>query len=220
MTSRWLFSVACATLAVSPSARAQSPAVTGTIVHGRVRDSLLGIPVQRGVAFLGNNQATVLERDGSFRFSPIEPGTSGLTVSCFRGGQIFDPRVLVRRSLTVHPDTGVYLDLYTDSRVCDPRPLVEIAGTFTGHYSLGFEQSRFTPCGGGPSSWVVLSDRSQRARFPPDTTAADGYAEYFVRWRGRQLGPGQYGHMGISEYELLVTEVIEARAPRARDCEP
>ena len=45
-----------------------------------------------------------------------------------------------------------------------------------------------------------------------------GATRYFVRWRGRLRGPGFFGHMGGSLYELAVAEVLEIRAPRRGDC--
>ena len=40
----------------------------------------------------------------------------------------------------------------------------------------------------------------------------------FVRWTGTLVGPGTYGHMGMSPFEFNVDSVLKVRAPRKGDC--
>lgn len=90
---------------------------------------------------------------------------------------------------------------------------------FRGTYSFGFEVSSFEPCSSG-EQWWVLSDEDLHVAY--ERTVGEGakyaYVPVFVRLRGR-IGPeGRYGHLGVYQRELTVTEVLEIREARQGDC--
>jgi len=118
---------------------------------------------------------------------------------------------------------------------CDPRPVRRVSGTFSGHYTPGFESSKFVPC---PSSeWFIPADsldaypydarrawvrwsvgRMRELKWPKAPRDPYGNSRYYVRWRGTVVGPGRYGHLGVSAFELQVDSVAELRAPGPQDC--
>ena len=94
---------------------------------------------------------------------------------------------------------------------------------FRGHYTPGFEVSRFVACGAPPDDqpwWVVLSPRAFEQRdsamraLPPVPGS-----RVFVRWRGALGAQAATGHLGKSARHLHVMELAELRAPREDDCE-
>lgn len=46
-----------------------------------------------------------------------------------------------------------------------------------------------------------------------------GNPRFYVRWQGTVEGPGEYGHLGISPFEIWVDSLIEIRAPSKADCQ-
>jgi hypothetical protein len=115
---------------------------------------------------------------------------------------------------------GDTLRLWTDGEPCDRRELVREHGTWTGHYVPGFESSDFRICGDtGRKIWVEFApDFWDR----PQQTWPEGgdryYPRYFVRFRGRLVGPYSYGHLGVADYELTVDSVAFVRLASVRDC--
>jgi len=105
-----------------------------------------------------------------------------------------------------------------------------LSGTFRGLWHGGFEESRFVPCGarsGVPAEvngaiWLSL---------PRDSAAADAIQARFPRGRyrpmeslyihvhGRLHGPGIFGHLGGSSYELEVDSLVEARRMSWDQCQ-
>ena len=111
-------------------------------------------------------------------------------------------------------------------------PLLLLAGAavaepqlaeYRGHYSWGFEVSRFVACDAPASDrpwWVTLSDRALAQR---DSAVAaltgPAPAKVFVRWRGVAGGRlPSAGHMGRSTRYFAAAEILELRLPREDDC--
>jgi hypothetical protein len=98
----------------------------------------------------------------------------------------------------------------------------------------GFETSMFAPCVPFESfigtayegvdradAWVSFSEAAGaqgRSMWPPDTKPAQEYPPMYVRWRATVEGPASYGHMGVSLYNMRVTEVMELRRSAPTDC--
>jgi hypothetical protein len=110
-----------------------------------------------------------------------------------------------------------------------------VAGIFQGHYTPGFESSDFVPC--SADGWFIPGDSleaykydARRAwvtwpqsvgdgvKWPDAPRDSYGNPRYYVRWRGTVVGPGHYGHMGVSPFEFVVDAVLELRPPTAKDC--
>ena len=72
-----------------------------------------------------------------------------------------------------------------------------------------------------PHAWVTWAVPKGAKSFSwPKIEKRDawGNATYFVRWHGTMTGPGNYGHMGVSEFELKVDRLIAIEEPNARSC--
>lgn len=143
---------------------------------------------------------------------------------------------IVSSDSIVFTDTArVRHDWVVSSVGCDLRPVRKLTGVFSGHYTPGFESSRFVPC--PADAWFIPSDSLDTYRYDarrawatwrnaknqelkwPDAPRDDyGNETYYVRWRGTVVGPGSYGHMGVSPFEFFVDSVITLRAPAKNDC--
>jgi hypothetical protein len=175
---------------------------------------------------------------GQYRLDSLPAGTYPITFSCygkglFAGGGGDSPPVRLESEDTVR------LDYQFGGGSCDLRPERVLHALFTGFYSSGFEQSDFLFCadspwfadadtvGMGPVQRTALVVRPRDGKFRGEPTKWPkprlvyppwDYPEYFIRWTGRLKGPGRYGHMGVSMFELTVDSIVEVRTPRSSDC--
>jgi hypothetical protein len=223
-------------LSAQPSiAHAQSPRVSGRVV---VTGSDAGVP--RVLACASRKSPFLWEcaesaANGEFSLDSV-PSGGELVFRCSRRrglqGEVAAPRAGAALSRTE-------LRIEVDTLGCDLRPLRRMAGVFAGHWSRGFEQSSFTPC--ATASWYVSSDTlgisdyarsawlslsgGDRAPGAPAVWPRArlvlppwNYPEHFIRWRGTVIGPGRYGHMGVSGFEAHVDSILEVRTPASTDC--
>jgi hypothetical protein len=105
------------------------------------------------------------------------------------------------------------------ARAAGEPPLPE----YHGHYSWGFEVSRFVACGSPADDrpwWVTLSDRALAQRDSVVATLpGPAPARVYVRWRGVAGGRlPSAGHMGRSRRYFAAGEIVELRLPRSGDC--
>lgn len=68
-------------------------------------------------------------------------------------------------------------------------------GTFAGQHQSGFEFYGFRPCGHTAWSWLEGD--------------VPGNGGAWVRFEGLRYGPGQFGHLGASEYIFVIEKVLE-----------
>lgn len=231
---------------LTPLVRATSPAQTRRLpraaaLFGIVRDSASGDPIQKSwvCAFIPAGPSALESRCarvdvlGAYRLDSLPAVGMRISISCetIRGigrglaydSLVFADSVALRRDWSV-PTTG-----------CDRRPVRRVAGVFRGHYTPGFESSEFIPC--AADGWFIPGDsldlypfnaRRAWATWPPGVgrnlewpdAPRDRYgnSRYYVRWRGTVVGPGRYGHMGVSPFEFVVDTVLELRPPAQKDC--
>lgn len=152
------------------------------------------------------------------------------TVRMF-GGWIATDSVEIRSGQSVRRDWQVSM------AGCDMRPVRRITREFRGHYVGGFEASDFRPCEkdawftpddslekypfDNRRAWATWSERAGKSVRWPDGApprASDANPRYYLHVRGTVVGPGHYGHMSISAFELFVDSVVEIRVPSASDC--
>ena len=231
-----------AALAQASSAKTQRPSAGTGVIAGTLRDVASGHPLVRGsvcVSFArdeAQNDVRCERADsaGAFRLEDVPAGPRMLRVACTTYplfAQFLDSvRVVV-------PERGtVSRHLSVGTAGCDLRPLRRITRVFSGHYTSGFEMSEFVPC--PRDRWFIPSDsvgtlRGLRGRAwvrgtkPGGLGAAllqatpervSGGGRYFVRWRGTIEGPYNYGHMGMSPFQITVDSVLDARTPGPGDC--
>jgi hypothetical protein len=171
---------------------------------------------------------------GRYRLDSLPPLHTPVRVMCTWIGRQMG--ILIGLDTIPVPVSGYAThDMTVPTTGCDPRPVRRVKGIFRGHYTPGFESSEFIPC---PSdSWIIPGDSIQPSspfasawatwpdkRFsasppwPKAPRGRSGNATYFVRWRGTVVGPGNYGHMGMSGFEFMIDSLLEIRAPGRRDC--
>ena len=223
-------------------AAAQTNGASIGALEGTVRDSA-GQPIEKasvctivqesrgfGRAHCGRPDST-----GAYHVDSLPASRLGFTVTC-AGVRPFDGRVVASDSLQIQAGSQAHRDWIVSRAGCDPRPLRRVAGTFRGHYTSGFEASKFVPC--AADAWFIPGDslgtylydaRLAWARLQP-TVARQGLVwpevprdvygspRFYVRWRATVIGPGHYGHMGVSPFQIWVDSLLELRAPSARDC--
>jgi hypothetical protein len=237
--------IAVLMLGTAASLSAQRP--TGeALLEGTVRDSATGRGVVRARVcarlpsrpnVLWSVCAPVDTVSAAYRLDSLPSGRSQVSVAC-ETGRIFGAHTLGRDSLTVSGAAPTRRDWVVDTSECDPRPLRQVEGVFRGYYTPGFEASDFVPCAADawflPSdslktepyderdAWVRLRPGSLPEKFDWPRAPKDDFGNptYYVQWRGTVIGPGRYGHMGVSPFELRVDSVLTLRAPRRDDCRP
>jgi hypothetical protein len=172
---------------------------------------------------------------GVFRLAGLQPGEYTLRLQCV--SLTLPGSVLDHVSVEITRAEPVRREFSVNTATCDKRPRRVITGTFRGHYSAGFEESRFTPC--PADRWFIPSDsvgtrfvrrgeawvtwRTPPGRRPPVAWPEverdrHGGRKYYVRFSGTVTGPGSYGHIGIAPFLMTVDSVLEARTPAPNDC--
>src|SRR5689334_10463136 len=98
---------------------------------------------------------------------------------------------------------------------------------YSGEWESGLETSVFRGCNGTMPGkvWVSLSPDANVGTRWSDNSSRASTRTYYVRVRGilrgpvdrRRAGTG-YGHLGVSDYELYVTRVLEVKPPGEPNC--
>ena len=230
------------TLSVTQAVAAQSRSVPATVVDigGVVTEATSRRPAQRMwvCAYTPPRESSSsqpcapIDSAGSYKLDHVPLGTVRLAVVCERllG---FGKTVALDTIVVVEP-RFVRKDWSVQTLGCDTRPVRHLRGVFRGHYTGGFEESKFVPC--PQDAWFLPGDSLDVYRYDarmawaeiPGATSINwpekvphnswGSALFYVRWRGAVTGPGRYGHMGVSAFEFRVDSILEIRAPRRNDC--
>jgi len=162
------------------------------------------------------------------------PDTIHLSVHCPVTRVFWTGRAVeVRDVALAMRDTAITIAV--DAAGCEEPPLRTVTGEFSGHYTAGFEASEFIPCQPfadlsrtayaelRDAAWLQFSFDPSQLQWPESgrrrrDTAGNTYEQYYVRVRGTLVGPGMYGHLGSSLYELTAERVLELRAAGSTDC--
>jgi hypothetical protein len=184
-----------------PLVRAQIWSVVGTHVHGATTDSL-----------------------GRFRVDGIPVGTITMEVICpvpVMQLMAITP-VAMKREVTVVAGRAAEMSGVVSAGACEPIPARSVRGRWRGRYSSAFEESSFSPCPDdsiarevrsyGPPlrrrAWVKFS-RSAWTKPGAGELANDSVSSRgFVEWSGELHGPAVSGHMGMSNYRLVVDSIF------------
>jgi hypothetical protein len=213
---------------IVPTVSAQEGPATGT-VSGRLVDETTDLPILRGwicesydparVPRVGNCVQT--DTLGRFLVDMLPLGKVDLWVTCNARSRRLDSPAMDRVTLraVVRPDETDLGSIRVDGALCDQRPMIRKSGEFVGYYSAGFESSRFRWNGDSTMRiWVVgsrIQARGSSIRWPTSTRENPRPCA-LVRWHGTLVGPGQYGHLGVSDYQFVVDSVSEvSEAPKA-----
>ncbi len=233
MLSRaWLVSALPLLLSFSRALHAQG---TGSI-SGTIRDSVTGAPIRDAKAAVpasGRYGRESTDSLGRYTLDGVPAGTWSVEFHC--PSRTLLGRSLARRTGTVAANAVLRLDIHAPPGWCVEPDSGSRVGVFRGHYSFGFEESRFVPCPDSsaglakgllpgehvvePSAWVNFTSTAQRQRVRwPKPLENERYPRYFVRWQGTLTGPGTYGHLGVSAFAFTADTILEVRRPEATDC--
>lgn len=133
--------------------------------------------------------------------------------------------------LVVH-DGRADVVIAVDAAQCVEPPLRRERLRLAGIYMQGFERSSFVPCAGMPpeadyydipgSYWVDDVPRVIDRAIEQAASRGDGWMgrTAYVEWLGTTIGPGQFGHMGMSLYRLDVEALYKVSAIPPATCRP
>ena len=236
-------SVRAVLLLFLPSILSSQEPKTRTLT-GSVMDSVSGTPVQKAWVCIrlplkpsvSLSRCSRVDTLGEYVLDslPLDPIEVTLTCESLRALG----KLLAIDTISAVASAAPRHDWVVSTSGCDPRPVRRVVGIFRGHYTPGFESSEFVPC---PSdAWFLPGDSldiypfdARRAwatwprhyrtdiqvRWPDAPRDAWGNPRYFIRWRGTVVGPGRYGHLGVSLFEFRVDSILEVRIPAQGDCE-
>ncbi|HET7229524.1 MAG TPA: hypothetical protein VFJ16_05945 [Longimicrobium sp.] len=88
--------------------------------------------------------------------------------------------------------------------------------SYSGHYTVRWEEQSFTPCG-GREKWWVSDPGPLMARYREVMRESD-YGSVYVTVRAEVTDRGMYGHLGMFPRAMAVREVVNARAAGENDC--
>ena len=208
---------------------AQGTAASWGWVQLTVRDSASGEPLTGAWARIDSTEGLApLDSTGRFLFFRVPTGNREITIICPTRRWWFGPKVKRGPVLVRAADTTA-IEARVPSEACLIPGLSSVGGEFRGHYRGGFEESSFRPCPGeqqptgSPTlpwqAWVEFDSVASLRTGPWPTVPDTGYGlTWYVRFYGTLTGPGTYGHMGVSAYQLDVARVRQVRAPRKNDC--
>lgn len=207
-------------------------------VRGTVTDSVTGVPTIDARVALNCNGCYGREPTdslGRYSFARVPAGTHRIEFHCPSRTAL--GRELAQRTVEVIAGRESIVDVRVPLGGCFEPAYSERTGIFRGVWTPGFESSAFVPCPDsalgltgellpgkrlfGSRAWADLSAaaRKQEISWPKDAPRDPwGNARYFVAWRGTLKGPGTYGHMGVSEFSMVVDSILSVRASRSNDC--
>lgn len=160
------------------------------------------------------------------------PPTGDLAIYCPGHGQslrwpVRSPAPDVRYGLKRgQGDLLVHVDLAR----CETPEVVSRKVRMRGMYVRGLESSQFHPCDGLPpeSADFEFGPHSAWTEFTPEAEDDMAFAEWrerafgdgvlYVEWSGVLSGPGSYGHLGMSLYEMRVETVHDTGMSQPSDC--
>jgi len=207
-------------------------------VRGTVTDSVTGVPTIDARVALNCNGCYGREPTdslGRYSFTRVPAGTHRIEFHCPSRTAL--GRELAQRAVEVFAGKVSVIDVRVPPGGCFEPAYSERTGIFRGVWTPGFESSAFVPCPDsalgltgellpgkrlfGSRAWAELgaAARQQPISWPKNAPRDSwGSARYFVVWRGTLKGPGTYGHMGVSEFSMIVDSILSVRAAQSNDC--
>jgi hypothetical protein len=210
-------------------------------IAGVVLDSATGQPARRSavctllrVSRLElSSRCGAVDSLGQYHVDSLPLGTHRFSASCATIKWM--GKLLTSDSVTLLDSSIVRRDWTVSTTGCDVRPIRRVTGVFRGYYTPGFEASEFVPCesdawfvpgdslGAYPyearRAWATVAPATMQAiGWPKTTRDRYGNPRYYVRWRGTVVGPGNYGHMGVSPFDIEVDTIFALREPNQLDC--
>jgi len=209
---------------------AQQPAV----IRGRITHRLTGAPlVGAKVAVIGlDGGRSLTDSLGQYLLILDRAGMGWLEINCPSNTGL-GPTISINTRVAAQANRELVLDMAVTTERCIEPPPSAIYGVFRGRYTAGFERISFEPCPGSteqplwrgphsmPAAWVDFSDGALAqldASWPKVKDPAEE-PTYYAEFRGVLRGPGSFGHMGVSNYQLDVDSLLAFRLAAAGDCD-
>lgn len=208
----------------------------GTL-RGTITDSVTGAPVvdaRVAIWCAGCYGRYPTDSAGHYRLDRLPAGRATFEAHCPSATGL--GAEITQQEVDVAAGGETILDLRVTPGQCAEPAYSERPGVFRGYWTPGFESSAFVPCADSalgvpapllpgkrlfrPTAWAEVAPRAmRRISWPRDApVGSDGNATYFVVWRGVLKGPGTYGHMGVSEFSMVVDSVISVLPRGPLDC--
>ena len=197
---------------------------------GTVRDST-GTPVIGITVRVGIGPETRTDSLGQYSFPKLYTGKMRVAVLC-PSPSFFHAQRLAAFDLNLAQGARVRQDAVVDRPQCRKPTVDTLRGEFHGHWSVGFEESEFVPCPGTFDStgagfqpilgqiwadWAPNAAANWPEPSPPPDTSGYGH-RYYVEVRGYLHGPGDFGHLSGSAYQLEIESLLRVRTPDVADC--
>lgn len=219
--------------AVPPSLTGQA---RGTL-RGTVTDSVTGAPVVEARVAIwcaGCYGRYPTDSAGRYRLDRLPAGTAKFEAHCPSATGL--GAEITQQTIDIAADAETVLVVRVPSGHCVEPAYSERRGVFRGYWTPAFESSAFLPCADGvlgvpapllpgkrlfrPKAWADLTPSAGRRISWPPGAPVDSYGNptYFVVWRGVLKGPGRYGHMGVSEFSMVVDSVLSVHVRNPSDC--
>jgi hypothetical protein len=209
-------------------AEAAARAVQGNW-SGILRDARTGKPVPRAFMRVGNGGPGQSDSTGHFSLSGFAPGPQKITIYCpVRRQWLGKPAKTI--NFVARPAMRDTADIRVSVNDCTDVPVDTVRIRTQGVWSIGFEDGFFTPC--HPFNQIQLGgyrDYGQaflgfakgvtlpKGVWPDVAPNSQGYTKIFIDAEGDLIGPGSYGHLGVSTFLLRITRVITARPLTVRE---
>ena len=222
-----------ACVAAAPHLAAQAH---GTL-RGTITDSVTGAPVVEArvaVWCAGCTGRYPTDSAGHYRLDRLPGGSASFEAHCPSATGL--GAEITHGTVDIAAGSETVLDLRVPPGHCAEPAYSERRGVFRGYWTPGFEPSAFRPCANTvlgvpapllpgkrlfpPEAWADFAPGAARRISSPHGAPVDSYGNvtYFVVWRGVLKGPGKCGHMGVSEFSMVVDSVIAVRARGPSDC--
>ena len=205
---------------IAAFASASTDAQTGSI-HGKAMLEESGLPFPGVLVTVDAPQyygRHPVDSMGDYLLKNVPVGTWNIEFHCPSANYV--GREIATKSVIVTPGQSAKVEVIVPDMHCDEPPYAELRTRFRGHILFGFEHSGFLPCNEedlklsrntffqGNSIWV---SNSIGERLLPDVM-------YYVEFTGVLRGPGRFGHLGLSDYEVVIENLVEARKVEKPNC--
>lgn len=225
MTPRIHRSLLLVAALLPPAAGSQSPAPSGRArVVGSVVDSATLRPIVRTQicaeipdGAYGRRRCATPDTSGRYVLDSLPVGRRVVTFNCTVRSSYYG-RLLRADTLNLQNDAIARIDVRVAAEDCDMQPFIQRHGVFAGHWTSGFEESRFIACGDTVSGWLDFRPGAVEKEMKWPEQNDRSYPTYFVRFEGVFRGPWHYGHMGVSRYEYDGERLLEVRAANPANC--
>ncbi len=234
----WCVSIACLAFLVVGSRAVAQTKYPRDVIYGTITDSLTGAPLVgakvrvRCATCAGRHET---DSSGRYAVGRLPNGYWEIEYHCPSLTMLGRALPIRRASVGLK---AAEVNVVVPPGACYEPPYFEQEGVFRGHWTRQFEGDAFSPCNADKKGGVMLPEMGGIhpwfARIWPTisrSSSAEAQVErwpwptpkplddtYFVEWRGTLRGPGMYGHMGVSGFEMRVDTILSLRVAGRRDC--